>query len=86
MSGSRQGEATESSPAAKARNMLMPPISIMPISDMFYDLVSMIDCPAEPPQPKSDLSLSKGSLTPSEACAKLRSIFGTTVAIDEGER
>jgi hypothetical protein len=64
---------------------------------MFYDLVSMIDCPAEPPQPKPVLSalrtpmlrsegLSKGSLTPSGACAKLRSIFGTTVAIDEGER
>ena len=64
----------------------MPPISIMPISDMFYDLVSMIDCPAEPPQPKPVLSLSKGSLTPSGACAKLRSILGTTVAIDEGER
>ncbi|KKL66266.1 hypothetical protein LCGC14_2146700 [marine sediment metagenome] len=58
----------------------------MPISDMFYDLVFMIDCPAEPPQPKPVLSLSKGSLTPSGACAKLRSILGTTVAIDEGER
>ena len=53
---------------------------------MFYDLVSMIDCLAEPPQPKSVLSLSKGSLTPSGACAKLRSILGTTVATDEGER
>ena len=52
MSGSKHGERTESIPAAKARNMLMPPISIMPISDMFYDLASMIDCQAEPPQPK----------------------------------
>ncbi len=75
----------------------MPPISIMPISDMFYDLASMIDCQAEPSQPKPVLSalrtpmlrsesLWKGSLTPSGACAKLKSILGMTVAIDEGER
>ncbi len=58
----------------------MPPISIMSISDMFYDLVFMIDCPVEPPQPepvrsalRTPMLRSESLPTGGQACRRVRS-------------